>query len=68
MMTVNLLLAIAVAGAAADVPDINTPKQMQVDYGTDLSHIIGELLEHFHVNRFNCPYVFAIIVMNPEGE
>ncbi len=130
------ILAIAVSGSAAEVPDVSTPKRMEVmpvfflprgetaptrdqklrlakhlkmcqdryremlggrdtfriaqampdvyrakhplafykqlpmdgGYGGAGLHFVGELLEHFKVNRFNCPYVFAIIVMNPEGE
>lgn len=36
-----------------------------VTYG---SHFVGELLDHYKVNRFNCPYVFAIIFMSPRED
>ncbi|MHC4399520.1 MAG: zinc metalloprotease [Planctomycetota bacterium] len=28
-------------------------------------HVVSELLEHYRVNRFTCPYVFLVVVMNP---
>ncbi len=31
-------------------------------------HYVGELLEHYEFNRFNCPYVFLILVMNPRED
>lgn len=27
---------------------------------------VSELLNYFHYNRFNCPYIFAIILVNPQ--
>ncbi len=26
-----------------------------------------ELLQHFNVNRFNCPFIFVMVLMNPTG-
>jgi len=32
------------------------------------SHFVGELLDHYRVNRFNCPYVLAILFMSPRED
>jgi hypothetical protein len=32
------------------------------------SHFVGELLDHFGQNRFNCPYILLIVVMNPHED
>jgi len=29
---------------------------------------VGELLEHYRFHRFNCPYIFLILVMNPRED
>lgn len=30
------------------------------------NHLLRELLPKFKVNRFNCPYVFLVVIMNPK--
>lgn len=43
-------------------------KQQAASESRDASHFVGELLDHYGVNRFNCPYCFAIFVMNPRED
>jgi hypothetical protein len=33
--------------------------------GEPAAHWAGELFEHLGVDRFNCPYILAVMVMNP---
>ena len=30
------------------------------------NHLLSELLPRFKVSRFNCPYVFLVVIMNPK--
>ena len=31
------------------------------------SHWVSELLDHYGLNRFNCPYMFCMVVMNADA-
>ncbi|MCY2989316.1 MAG: hypothetical protein NTY19_15785 [Planctomycetota bacterium] len=57
---------------AKEVPDLCQGKKPQKFYREQpedgAPEMVGELLDHYKLNRFNCPYVFAIIVMNPQGD
>lgn len=35
---------------------------------TYASHFVGELLDHYDSNRFNCPYVFAVVFMSSKED
>lgn len=38
----------------------------QVDKHQLSAYLLSVLLAEFKVNRFNCPYVFAVVIMNPK--
>lgn len=47
--------------------DSFTLKQMQkLESRKFTKYLLNRLFKHFEVNRFNCPYVFLVIVMCPE--
>ena len=56
---------------ARNIPDVYRGKRPFAFYKADdggTPHYVGELLEHYGFNRFNCPYVFLILVMNPRDD
>ncbi len=55
---------------AKDVPDVVRLKKpidfyKQLAKGQSACHFISELLDHYGVSRFKCPYIFCCAVMNP---
>jgi len=55
---------------AKEIPDVVRLKQpiefyKQLDKGMSACHFVSELLDHYRVSRFKCPYIFYLVVMNP---
>ena len=56
---------------ARQTPDVYRGKRRFIFYKEHdggAPHFVGELLEHYGFNRFNCPHVFLILVMNPRDD
>ncbi len=57
---------------AKQVPDVVAMKQpigfyKELEKGMPASHWVSELLDHYGLNRFNCPYMFCMVVMNADA-
>lgn len=57
----------ALAKTTPDVVPINRPLSFyrQIPDGKKASQWVADFLEHYRLTRFDCPYVFFAIVMNP---
>ncbi len=56
---------------AREMPDVyrgKRPFAFYREHDGGAPHFVGELMEHYGFNRFNCPYVFMILVMNPRDD
>jgi hypothetical protein len=56
---------------AKNIPEIIQGKHRISDYKKPperLGRFTREILDHFKVNRYNCPYIFAGIIMNPKED
>jgi hypothetical protein len=57
-----------IAGKMPDVYRGKRPFAFYKEHDGGAPHFVGELLEHYGFNRFNCSHVFMILVMNPRDD